>query len=72
MKLPIGYKLKVEQCYFDGILRPKAFWSLILYRVDNPEAPFFVRYIHQSPFLLRLRIWLARRQLVKMHRKFFS
>lgn len=67
MNLPHDCKLDVKPVGFDGLLRPKLFFVV---EVESKELGYsVVRYVLGRPFLLRLRLWCAARQCVRMVRK---
>lgn len=62
-----GAELSITYLTYEGVLRPKGFYVLHL-KNANFEADFS-RCVNAGPFLLRLRLWIAKRKLVKSHRK---
>lgn len=70
MKLPKGCSVEIKQVDFDGLVRPKTFFSVNL--ISKDPTVTLCQYVVGHPLLLRVRLWLAIRRCVRMLRKYKS
>lgn len=68
MRLPVDCKLRVEDFYFDGLIRPKHY--LAVYLENQTHKLCFVRYVRSFPWFLGLRLFLAVIKLKQSVRKY--
>lgn len=62
-----GAELYLTHETYEGLLRPKCFYVMHL---KNPNFQSDLkRYVNAGPVFLRLRLWIAKRKLIKSHRK---
>jgi hypothetical protein len=64
-------KITLSLVFKDGLLRPKSYVKLLGVGENLPTLSF-ERYVLARAPLFRLRLWLAKRELVKMERKAYK
>lgn len=68
MRMPNDCKLAVSSLTYEAMMRPKHFISLELECVTSGMK--ISRYVNSVFPLLFIRLWLARRQLIKSMRRY--
>jgi hypothetical protein len=67
MKMPLSAVFKMRDLQFKGLCHPKHF--LVLTLVSKSQDVLIERYVRSFPFLLRVRLMLAKLSAIRAYKK---